>query len=202
MKFLYTIAIFFYNLNKNMGKNGLLAALFLSGAVLFLASCGEIIPNFSDTPQIEFDNVVVNPLMSASGRRLDTIAITIKFQDGDGDVGIVANPDTSTWNYFITPYKKFRGVWRKVRFPDPSSESAFTRPFVPVLKEDGRSGPIEGILTYKVDITQRIEFPIDEMDSLTFLNEDTLKFEIFIRDRAGNRSNTVESNSFPVLQPR
>lgn len=187
-----------------MRKNSLIAILGITLLVLFLSACDEIIPNFSDTPKITFDNVLVkqNPSL-----RIDTLLITVKFQDGDGDLGIEATADTNLWNYYIVPYKKFKGEFTRTTFSSTSNvDSARNNPFIgqflPVLKKDGRAGPIEGTLTYRIDILQYNEFPLDDKDSLAILQNDTIKVQIYLKDRAGHRSNVVESDPFAVLRPR
>ncbi len=182
-----------------MRQISLMAIIGVTLLLLLLSACGEIVPNFSDTPAIEFSEVKVNQNPAI---RVDTLLITVKFRDGDGDLGIKANPDTNQWNYFITPYKKVKGDFVQVRFSDLASQNTFSRGFVPVLKNDEKKGPIEGFLTYRAPIFQFKEFPISEEDSLDILNNDTIKVEIYLKDRAGNRSNTVESAPFAVLQAR
>ena len=58
----------------------------------------------------------------------------------------------------------------------------------PRLRESTVAGPIEGTLQYK-------------LGSLNFFNEDSsiAKIRVYIRDRAGNTSNVIETPPFPVI---
>ncbi|MDJ1501470.1 hypothetical protein [Xanthocytophaga agilis] len=182
-----------------MSKNSLTTAFVLTLAVLFFSACDEIIPKFSDTPKITFDKVDVR--QDPNSRR-DTLRISVTFQDGDGDLGRETTTDTSKWNFFLTPYKKFRGEFVPVIL-DPTSKNDITRGYVPVLKEDGRKGPIEGTLTRIIyPITQVEEFPLTPEDSMKFLFNDIVKFKIQIKDEAGHFSNEVESGEVQILKPR
>jgi hypothetical protein len=62
----------------------------------------------------------------------------------------------------------------------------------PVLKPDGKAGPIEGDLHYSIPI----EFPPDLTNERYILPGDTLRFDIFIYDRGeqGGRQNPNRSN--------
>ncbi|MDJ1493925.1 hypothetical protein QNI19_13360 [Cytophagaceae bacterium DM2B3-1] len=183
-----------------MSKNSLTTAFVLTLAVLFFSACDEIIPKFSDTPKITFDKIRIGQ----EATRRDTLYISVKFQDGDGDIGREANTDTSDWNYKIIPYKKFRGEFVPVVFEDAQSEKLFIRgTTIPVLKPDGRKGPIEGTMTQIIlGITQVNLFPLTPEDSMKLLFNDIVKFKIQIKDEAGHLSNEVESDEVQILKPR
>ena len=55
--------------------------------------------------------------------------------------------------------------------------------YFPRLKTDGKVGPIEGTIDYSIDFPQPFT-PV----------KDSLKFQVTIKDRAGNISNTAESS--------
>ncbi|MDJ1467847.1 hypothetical protein [Xanthocytophaga flava] len=182
-----------------MSKNSLTTAFVLTLAVLFFSACDEIIPKFSDTPKITFDKIDIRQNPTA---RIDTLRISLKFQDGDGDIGSDTKADTSKWNFFFTPYKKFRGEFVTVII-DSASKNDFTRGTIPVLKPDGRKGPIEGTITWIIPaITQVEEFPLTPEDSMKFLFNDIVKFKVKIKDEAGHFSNEVESDEVQILKPR
>lgn len=54
-------------------------------AILSLSSCFNS-PDFPSTPKIEFENVIFKE--AASPINSDSLVITIKFEDGDGDIGL------------------------------------------------------------------------------------------------------------------
>ncbi|MFC0184573.1 hypothetical protein ACFFJX_19410 [Pseudarcicella hirudinis] len=114
--------------------------------------------------------------------------LTIDFQDGNGDLGMTQDEFSGTKvtspslkginNYEVKVFRAKNGTFSEVQF-SPSLSG-----FIPFyFKPDGKSGPIEGTVDY----------------SIAFLHaftpkKDTLKFEVRIRDRALNYSNSVQSS--------
>ena len=153
-----------------------------------LSSCFKE-PDFSMTPQIEFADITKQVRLDQFiGATKDSVVISIKFQDGDGDLGLSETEKevaqaTDDFNYLIQPLRKRRGVFQAYTPLLPYSG------YFPQLKNDGKPGPIEGNLLYKVEF----------FHSFTPKN-DTLKFEIQIKDRAGNISNKIETRELVVNQ--
>ena len=142
---------------------------------------------FSKIPYIEFKSfkIVRNQFDVSSSAYGDSVTINIKFQDGDGDLGI-ANDDTSSNgdNYLIDIYSMENGVYQKLNF-DPSFDGQF-----PKLTTDNTVGPIDGTLSRSIFIYQLS--PIHP--------NDTLRFDIKILDRAQNESNTITTPYIVVWQ--
>ena len=148
-------------------------------------------PDYSLVPEIVFNSMtkfeVIEPFSKA---KQDSVVVTIDFKDGDGDLGeSTANRSNSrydTWgNYELRTFRKVTGnQYQEVIL------AANSKLFFPVLKPDGKKGPIEGKLDYAV------YFPYSRNATLT-----TVKFQIKVRDRAFNVSNVVESDtmSVPIL---
>jgi hypothetical protein len=108
--------------------------------------------------------------------------LTVKFQDGDGDLGLNEKEKTTAelkndFNYIIRIFRKKKGVFTEFKPSVPYSG------YFPRLKADGKIGPIEGTIDYSIDFPQPFT-PV----------KDSLKFQITIKDRAGNISNTTESS--------
>lgn len=173
---------------------------------LGLAGCPP--PEFSDVPVIAFKSIRTLPLSDK-----DSLVISILYRDGTGDLGLGPN-DTGApfdaepyvYNYHITAYKRLgrndqgNVNYEPVQFPTPGF--TFNGRF-PVLKPDGQAGPIEGDLDYSMPI----EFPQDLTNQRYILPGDTLRFDIFIYDRGGqrgrqnpNRSNTITTGEVVVLK--
>lgn len=168
-----------------------------------LASC-EIIkgPNFNNTPSISFNrfNVYRNYIESKLGNRVDSVVIVIKFQDGDGDLGLTSDerdnnpefkqfladgtPNKYWYNYFVRAFRRTDGEFVEF-FPNPSFSGAF-----PPLKPDGKPGPIEGDLEYG------LSFPLFNSPA-----NDTLRFEIQIVDKKKNESNIIRTDPV-VINPK
>lgn len=84
---------------------------------------------------------------------------------------------TSNYNYLIRLFRKKKGVFTEFIPAVPYSG------YFPRLKADGKTGPIEGTLDYSMEFPHPFTPP-----------KDSLKFQVIIKDRAGNVSNTAESD--------
>lgn len=139
--------------------------------------------SFDVKPVIEFKELrKIIVLDGFSQSKKDSLILTIKFQDGDGDLGLDTRDSVlkkQGFNYIVKPFRKRRGVF--VEFPN--NGVTYSGYFIR-LRTDGKAGPIEGTLDYSVDFLQ--DFVV---------KKDTVKFQVTIRDRAGNLSNTVESSN-------
>lgn len=155
--------------------------------IIFLfAGCKKQL-KYSKIPSIEFVSFKVvrnqqDPLTTVYG---DTVIVNIKYQDGDGDLGL-ANADTSASsdNYIMNVYAKVNGVFYPLTF-NPSFNGKF-----PKLTTDNSVGPIDGILSRGLFMEY----------SAPIVKNDTLMFEITIFDRAKNESNTIRTPSVVVWQ--
>ena len=158
-----------------------------------LSRCGE--PIFPERPFISFKKI--GPPIRLSNK--DSLVITIFFRDGDGNIGISGEDTVTAYDYFMTGYKRLgvddQGNPNFVPVEFPTTGIDFNGR-IPVLKPDGQPGPIEGDLDYSIPI----DFPQDFSNERYILPGDTLKFEIHIFDRSGNKSNTVETTEVVVLK--
>lgn len=144
-------------------------------------------PKFDFRPDIEFDRISVTRITDLLGNAADSISISIKFKDGDGDLGAFA--DDTEDNFFVNLYQRRNG--RFVLFDLPDDDLNFNGVF-PDLNADGQ-GPIEGRLKYS--------FPSIRVATYNRLNipkNDIWKFEIYIKDRAGQASDTIFTDSIMV----
>lgn len=117
---------------------------------------------FSDIPKLTFNNFSTNNVKAGSNEKL---YIYIGIQDGDGDIGFGTN------NLF---FKDLR-------------DSSTTNFQIPVISEQyNPKDGIEGIL----GVEYNASFLLLRPDSLHKEN-DTIVWEIYIKDKKGNKSNTV-----------
>ena len=157
------------------------SAFIIFGVIFSLSGCYKE-TTFDVTPSIEFKDLRKEIRIDAfTGSKKDSLILTIKFQDGDGDLGVnekekAAAEVKSDYNYIIRLFRKKKGVFQEFVPSVPYSG------FFPRLKSGGKIGPIEGTLDYSVDFPHPFT-PV----------KDSLKFQVIIKDRAGNISNTVES---------
>lgn len=172
-----------------MSKQHFKGLIFLVLGVFALSSCYKE-PEFSFTPAIEFDSITKDiRLDQFTGAKKDSIIVSVKFRDGDGDLGFNAEEigskvSQTDYNFVVKSFRKTKGIFAQFNTFETLSG------FYPRLKTDDKIGPIEGKLSYRIEIETAF-WPV---------KRDTVKFEIYIKDRAGNRSNAVETTPIVLNQ--
>jgi hypothetical protein len=163
------------NLNQIINSS---SGFSLAGGLLFffsilVFSCSSD-SNLDPKPKIVFKSLTTEP---------DSSFLILGFTDGDGDIGLSQNDTAGEFRYncFIDIYRQTNGQWVKQEFWIPY----YYR--VPVLKKTKKDKPLEGDI-----VIELLDFPPD----LATPDIDTLKAVIFIKDRAQNKSNEVESDVF------
>lgn len=148
-----------------------------------LSGCLSI-PDYPDTPQIEFYDISSTPSVDQNtGGYKDSVVISIKFKDGDGDLGYTQSEidslrNTSNYNYVVNQFRKVSGEYV---------------PYVPIEPYSGyffqisneKPGPLEGIIHYNGVQIYHSFYPFPK---------DSIRFEVYIKDRAGNISNTITTD--------
>lgn len=101
-----------------------------------VAICGIIViscleaPEYSEIPDIEFEQIIFKDLKPAASA--DSLIISIKFRDGDGNIGINPNENQAPFNdkyYYQFADKSY--VTYKTKRTDPRYDTlpAFVKPF-------------------------------------------------------------------------
>jgi hypothetical protein len=135
---------------------------------------------FPVEPEIEFISQSKNVLLQDIVPDTDSILIVIKFRDGDADFGF-SNTDTS------------RVYLRDSR---TNLEQSFR---IPDIQASGTKG-IEGEITIKTGSLCCIYPDGDIPCSLrTDYARDTMIYEIYVTDLAGNQSNVVSSDAIYII---
>lgn len=156
---------------------------------LGLSSCFKD-PSFDFKPNISFKSIKkFNVLDQILGAKKDSIVISINFKDGDGDLGlnseeIAKAANLQQFNYVVKPFRISKG--KTTAFEPKEPYSGFFLRF----KNDDKKEPLEGTLGYKIDV----------FTAFWPFKKDTVKYEIYIRDRAGNISNTIETTPIIINQ--
>jgi hypothetical protein len=141
--------------------------LFISLA-LIISSCQKK-EQFSEIPHIEYKDFV---------QFTDSAQLTLTFTDGDGDLGL---PDAdSTHNCFVKYFEKQNGKFVEINFSPPFKFK------IPMLTQAGKTKSLQGEIRLSIS-----PFNYD------FLSDfDTIRYEIYVIDRANHESNHVTTPEF------
>lgn len=163
-----------------MLKTGFRNAWVLFIMALLLPSCIKE-ENYSIIPEIWYDNMTL-VYNSANDPYPSKGILAITFQDGDGDIGLRAR-DTFPpfnkegeyyYNYVIRYFEKRDTGWAEVILNPPYSAR------LPMLNMGYEGKPIKGLIVDTLEMDPAPDF-------------DTIRFEMFIYDRALHKSNVVST---------
>lgn len=132
-----------------------------------ISSCKKDEVTFSNVPSIEFTSI--SP--STAHQYTDPIVITIKYKDGNGDLG---ENSTTAENCFVTDNRM--EITYKLRIQQ--------------LAPDNANVPIEGSLN--INIGGQII-----ADSS---NSQSASYSLYLTDRAGNKSNTISTSAINIIR--
>jgi hypothetical protein len=177
-----------------------LAGLF----VVVLVGLGACVqePSFSSTPAIQFKSIQKITKTSNDGFggtiKIDSVIMSINFQDAEGDLGLTEAQLKSDIkykdfrNFEVAVLLQKNGIFIPITF-NPALGGLMNFKFKPNQK----SGPIEGSIDYSTQFVYA--FYKGYSPQFTAKN-DTLKFKIFIRDNALNKSNTIETDPIIIFK--
>lgn len=142
--------------------------------------------NFPIEPVIVFESF--SRIKAVNGT--DSIGVlSFRFTDGDGDIGLGPADTLSPYkpgspfyyNFFVTAYEKDGGIYKKVSPAQglPEGDTLTNNGRIPDLQKLSQGKGIKGI----IEMTLFINNPFSE--------NDTIKYDVSICDRALHRSNTI-----------
>ncbi len=168
----------------NMRSIKYLFFLFLA-TILVLGSCQKIV-RLPPEPTIEFRSFTVFDTTDILGNNSKGGRLKIYFEDGDGDLGLKSNVSgqEDTTNLFLTLYRKTNGVMIQVPDDDLMKPSAYR---IPYMERTGNNKVLKGNIT--VAMLYLFYNPEDN---------DTLMYDVYIKDRAGNVSNTISTTEIAL----
>jgi hypothetical protein len=154
----------------------ILIAVFL----ISLASCKKP-KTYPVEPEITFKELVKNTNTQGLDESAD---LTISFTDGDGDIGLAEgdtmppyNPSSVYYyNFYISFFIKHNGVFEEYPLAIPASQR------IPYIYHEGKDKSLTGDIIMHIDF---LGFPF---------NNDTLRFDAYIYDRALHKSNTITTS--------
>lgn len=163
----------------------MLICVFFASILVF--SCIEI-EDYPDIPDISFKEVLVKDSLDKLDNR--TIINRIRFHliDGDGDVGYTQKDTLGAfhrdspfyYNLFVDLYKKKKNKYLRVEL---DSISAYR---IPKIKQQKKRA-------------LKAEIQIDYFHDFASLKFDTVRYELYMYDRALNQSNIIVTPDIPLL---
>jgi len=110
----------------------------------------------------------------------DSVFVSFNFEDGDGDLG-----KDQILDLFVI---------------DNRTDEIYNNFSIPMLPEQGAGNGISGQISFKIFSTCCI-FPdgIPPCESPTEYPDNELSLSIYIVDRAGNQSNTIQTSTIQLL---
>ncbi len=144
----------------------------------FTASCVKP-PDYPIVPEIEFVGFSKNQMIQDQFNT-DSVLVLLTFTDGDGDLG-----DEEDLNIFVTDKR------------DDFLAARYRIPFIPVA---GANNGLSGEITLTL-FTTCCTFPNGQAPCTTSEEypTDQVVYEIYLVDRAGNKSNVVETSPITLL---
>lgn len=144
--------------------------------IIALGSCIKI-EKLPPEPMVEFRSFTLFDSTDILGNDVLAGRLTFYFEDGDGDLGLPSpesglSPDES--NMFFQLYRKTDGSFELAGPSDPLYPSEYR---IPLMEVPGQNRILRGT----IDVT---------FIYFMYNPEDTLYYNFWIEDRAGNESNT------------
>jgi len=162
---------------------------YLLFCVFFLSvffSCGRI-EQLPPEPYIDFTSFTVFDTTDILGNDCKGGRLKFYFEDGDGDMGLDPpenEDDTDTTNLFFTAYRKTGGIMVKMIKDDVLYPSNYR---IPYMERLGQNKLLKGTIAVSF-----LYLFYDVAD------DDTLMYDFFIKDRAGNISNTESTTEISL----
>lgn len=156
-----------------MNWSSKIALLSLAVVMLAFAGCRKL-EQFPPEPEIDY----VDFLQFGS----DSAQLVISFTDGDGDIGLTDSDTIEPYDYnlFLTYYQMENGAW---------IQPVLSTPFwyrIPVLKQTNGEKALQGEIN--VDLSPFYAAP----------GADSIRYDVVLRDRALNTSNTITTPTIIV----
>lgn len=159
----------------------------ISTVLIILGSCRKIV-HLPAVPHIEFTNFQIFDTTDILGNKTKGGRLKFYFEDGDGDLGLntpSGNQSDTAKNVYLTLFKKTDGNMLPATEIDPLLPSPYYR--IPFMERLGQNKILKGTI------------------SVTFLylyysieKNDTIRYDLYIQDRALNESNTVSTSEIAV----
>ncbi len=147
---------------------------------ILIYACEKIEP-VDPAPEIKFKSLEIEQFTDTFFRYAGELVFS--FVDGDGDIGLfeydTLNADSSyKYNLFLFPYSKI-----DTQYIEIDISKLETPPFYRIWYDE-KMNRVSQNKTLKGDIKLDLQFPEERP-----YNSDTIRYEFYMIDRAGNKSN-------------
>jgi len=152
---------------------------------LMLGSCGKI-ETLSEEPYIEYTSFTIFDTTDILGNTIKGGKLKFYFEDGDGDLGLDAPSEESEFdsvNLFITLYRLNNGIITPASDDDPLRPTGYR---IPYMERIGQNTLLKG------DVSVIFQY-------LFYSEEDSIRYDFYVKDRAENISNTVSTSIIPIF---
>jgi hypothetical protein len=156
-------------------------------SILALASCGKI-ETLPPEPLIEYTSFTVFDTTDLLGNQIKGGKLKFYFEDGDGDLGLDVPDETAeadTINLFVNLYRVNNGQISPAPANDPFTPTGFR---IPYMERTGQNKILKG------DISVIFFY-------LFYTQEDTIRYDFYIKDRPRNSSTSGSTSLIPVYFP-
>jgi hypothetical protein len=143
--------------------------LILSLLIIIITACQKTKDIYPITPVIAFKDFV---RYNTTGYD-DSLITTITFTDGDGDIGLRQEDTIPKYDFYTTVYQKQSGVFKALNL------GTTTNYRMPYITPTGANKALKGTVSINFNF-----FPPHKAN-------DTLRYDIFIIDRAFHKSNVI-----------
>lgn len=158
--------------------------LFFLGTSVFF-SC-EKTESYSEIPAIEFKSYRIYDTIIPPEFLQRHVQIVFSFVDGDGDIGhndsLFAGNDR--YNLFLSRYEQRNGEFINVD-TILKSPNKYSIPYDDVMKREGQNKTMKG--TLRLDLNEVVTY-------------DSIKYDFYIKDRAGHSSNVASTTPITGLK--
>lgn len=156
----------------------------ISTCFIFISSCRKP-PVFPDEPQITYKSLRTFPAPE------DSAQLTISFTDGDGDIGV--DKEDTLPNLFLTYQLKRNNVWKDTVPVDYKTGDPIPYHYRVNLPTEDRKPSLQG----DIMVSMIASYYLTQEDQ-TWI--DTIRFAVYLKDRALHQSNTVYTEERIVNQ--
>jgi hypothetical protein len=156
-------------------------------SLISMASCGKI-ESLPPEPSIEYNSFTIFDTTDLLGNQIMGGRLKFYFEDGDGDLGLDVpdlTEEADTINLFVNLLRMNNGKLSPAPDNDPFKPTGFR---IPYMERTGQNKILKGYISVVFFY-------------LFYSEEDTLRYDFYIKDRAGNISNTVSTSVIPVYYP-